>query len=184
MVERASGSSLGAVSGRLIPDSRYAGDAGDPDPAVAAALAAHVAGRANGAEVLVALAASRLLVPVVAVAAAGSARDGGASPSGGARSGAIGIEKRTEMALVTITGRNGRRALPVFTSTAALAAWRADARPVPVPARLAAQAALTEGADALLVDPAGPVRHVVEGARIRELAAGALGVPAHRESDG
>lgn len=55
---------------------------------------------------------------------------------------------------------------------------------MPVPARLAAQAALAEGADALIVDPAGPVRHVVEGARIRELAAGALGVPAYLDPHG
>lgn len=167
------------MSGRPIPDSRYAGDAGDSDPAVSAALAAHAAGRASGAQVLVALAASRLLVPIVAVPAEGSVRDGG---DGG--SGDTGSEKRTEMALVTITGRDGRRALPVFTSMAALSAWRAEARPVPVRAPLAAQAALAEGADALLVDPAGPARHVVEGSRMRELAAGAPGVPARLEPDG
>jgi hypothetical protein len=35
------------------------------------------------------------------------------------------------------------------------------ARPVPVPARTAALAALQDGAEALLVDAAGPVRYLV-----------------------
>ncbi len=43
---------------------------------------------------------------------------------------------------------------------------------MPVPAGQAALAALQDGADALLVDLAGPARLVVEGDHLRALAAG------------
>jgi hypothetical protein len=59
-----------------------------------------------------------------------------------------------------------------FTSTATLTAWDPEARPVPVAAQLAAATAVQEGADALLLDVAGPARFVVEGDDLRRLAAG------------
>ena len=48
-------------------DPRYRADRGEADPAVAAALAAYAAGTGGEHAVLLALADSRLLVPVVAV---------------------------------------------------------------------------------------------------------------------
>ena len=65
------------------------------------------------------------------------------------------VETSTDMAVVTLTGPDGRRALPVFTGTAALAAWDPTARPVPVTADRAAQAAVAEGCDVMVVDLAG-----------------------------
>ena len=50
-------------------DARYRDDRGDADPAVSAALAAYAAGTVAEHAVLIALAGSRLLVPVVAVLA-------------------------------------------------------------------------------------------------------------------
>ena len=47
------------------------------------------------------------------------------------------------MAAMTLLAADGHRALPVFTSIAALAAWDPAARPVPVTAARAAQAAVT-----------------------------------------
>ena len=66
------------------------------------------------------------------------------------------VDKRTDMALVTLTAPDGRRALPLFTSVAALAAWDPAARPVPVSAARAAQAAVAEGCHVAVVDLAGP----------------------------
>src|SRR6266851_1292651 len=40
-------------------------------------------------------------------------------------------EKSSEMALPTVIGTDGRAARPAFTSAAALARWRPEARPVP-----------------------------------------------------
>ncbi len=124
---------------------------------MAAALAAYAAGAATEHAVLTAVAASRLLVPVVAVLA---------------EAGADGTEKETEMALPTLIGNDGRKAVIAFTGTETVRRWRADARPVPVPAPRLWPAVAAEQADAVVIDVAGPVPLVVEGARLRALASG------------
>ena len=63
-----------------------------------------------------------------------------------------GSDKSADMAAVFMTGADGRKALLTFSSVAALEAWNPLARPVPVWGREAAQAALDEGASALLLD--------------------------------
>ena len=63
-----------------------------------------------------------------------------------------GSDKSADMAAVFMTGADGRQALLTFSSVAALEAWNSVARPVPVWGREAAQAALDEGASALLLD--------------------------------
>lgn len=148
--------------------SRPAGDTGEPDPAVAAALAGYAAGQATEHAALLAVAASRLLVPVVAVPA---------------ETNAGGAEKETEMALPTLIGNDGRKAVIAFTCTAALSRWRPGARPVPVPAGRLWPAAAAERADAVVIDVAGPVPFVVEGARLRALAVGDPPPPAYRDPD-
>jgi type III secretion system (T3SS) SseB-like protein len=140
-----------------VPAIRPAGDAGEADPAVTAVLAAYAAGTAAEHAVLAAVAASRLLVPVVAVLA---------------EAGADGTEKETEMALPTLIGNDGRKAVIAFTGADTVRRWRADARPVPVPAARLWPAVAAEQADAVVIDVAGPVPLVVEGARLRALADG------------
>ena len=151
-----------------MPVSRPAGDTGGADPAVTAALAAYAAREATEHAVLTAVAASRLLVPVVAVLAEANAD---------------GSEKETEMALPTLIGKDGRKAVIAFTGTAALRRWRADARPVPVPAARLWPAVAAEEADAVVIDVAGPVPLVVEGARLRALANGAPPPLPHEDPD-
>jgi hypothetical protein len=151
-----------------VPVIRPAGDTGEADPAVAAALAAYAAGQAAEHAVLAAVAASRLLVPVVAVLA--EAR-------------ADGTEKETEMALPTLIGNDGRKAVIAFTGTDTVRRWRADARPVPVPAPSLWPAVAAERADAVVIDVAGPVPLVIEGARLRALAAGAPPPLPHEDPD-
>lgn len=147
---------------------RPAGDTGEADPAVTAALAAYAAGTAAEHAVLTAVAASRLLVPVVAVLA--EANDDG-------------TEKETEMALPTLIGNDGRKAVIAFTGTGTIKRWRADARPVPVPAPSLWPAVAAEQADAVVVDVAGPVPLVIEGARLRALANGAPPPLPHEDAD-
>jgi hypothetical protein len=150
-----------------VRSTRTAGDTGEADPAVNAVLLAYAAGEATEHALLTAVAASRLLVPVVAVLAEANAD---------------GTEKQTEMALPTLVGNDGRTAVIAFTSTDTLRKWRADARPVPVPAPRLWAAARTE-ADAVVVDVAGPVPFVVEGARLRALANGEPPPPTHEDAD-
>jgi hypothetical protein len=59
-----------------------------------------------------------------------------------------------------------------FTGLDALQSWQPDARPVPVTLDIAAQAAENQDLAAVLIDVAGPHQLVLEGAILRELAAG------------
>lgn len=146
---------------RRLQGSEYVDDDGAADAHLRAVLASWQAGAASYPEVVAALAGARLLVPVVALLgeveydAAGLARD-----------------KSSDMAAVLLTGADGRRALLAFTGTDTLTAWDAEARPVPVSTVLAAQTAVQEGAAALLVDVAGPVRVTLEGDDLHRVAAG------------
>jgi hypothetical protein len=148
-------------------------DRGDADPQVAAALGAFAAGQGSEHAVLAALATARLLVPVVAVLAeAAPARDAAAGPAAAARPGrGLRREKASEMALPTLLGSDGRRAVLAFTCLPALAGWRPDARPVPVTGRQVWRAAAEE-ASAVVIDVAGPVPFAVDGARLAALAEG------------
>ncbi|MYR90029.1 hypothetical protein GTY41_35250 [Streptomyces sp. SID685] len=61
----------------------------------------------------------------------------------------IGTSRR---AVATLHLPDGRRGLPAFTGLDALARWRPDARPAPVPACQAVEAAWHAGAETLLID--------------------------------
>jgi hypothetical protein len=146
---------------RAIPDPGFAGDDGSAPAALAAALADWAAGRAAYAEALAVLARSRLLVPVVAVLGEVEYDDRG-----------LAHDKTSDMATVLLQGADGRLALLAFTGTTALQAWNPEGRPVPVATALAARSAIQDGAAALVVDVAGPVRFVVEGEDLRRVADG------------
>jgi len=118
-------------------------DRGEPDPELAAALAAD-----DRPAVHARLPQARLLVPVVAVATEGDA----------------------DMAVPTLVNAAGRRGLPVFSGLAALTEWRADARPVPMSGARVIAAALEERYDGLVIDVAGPAAFVLEPAELRLLA--------------
>lgn len=149
------------MSLKNIPDPGFADDDGSADAALAAALAAYAEDARAEPGVLAALPGARLLVPVVAVL--GEAETG---PDGLRR------EKTSDMAVPTIQAADGRRALPAFTSVAALARWRADARPVAVPLHQALQALAHEKADTLLIDLAGPAPYALTGPALRAVARG------------
>jgi hypothetical protein len=87
------------------------------------------------------------------------------------------------MALPTLIGNDGRKAVIAFTSTDTVKRWRADARPVPVPAARLWPAVAAEQADAVVIDVAGPVPLVIEGARLRALANGAPPPLPHEDPD-
>jgi len=125
--------------GRELTGTGFDGDTGAADPALVAALAEPGDERA----LVSAVAAARLLVPIVA------------EPVTTDDSGQHVVEKQTDMAAVTLVAPDGARALPVFTSMDAIAAWDPRARPVPVTAARAAQAAVSERCDVMVVDVAG-----------------------------
>ncbi len=174
-------------------EPRFAGDDGSADPSVTAALAAFAAGAGSEQDVLTALAAGRLLVPVVAAltpdedTAAGQQRparpdSGPAEPGPAACHPAGGGEKASEMALPTLVGQDGRRAIPVFTGVAALARWQPAARPIPAAAAQVWQAAMQDRC-AVVIDIAGPVPLAVEGDRLAALAGGQPVPAPHEDTD-
>lgn len=143
----------------LAPE--FPDDHGAADEPLATALAALAAGTGSGHDVLAALIRARVLVPVVATLGELELDEHGRAH-----------DKSADMATVLITGEDGRRALLAFTSMATLEAWQADARPVPVSARDAATAAIQDGAEAIVLDLAGPVLFPVEGGDLVALASG------------
>ncbi|MFD8208596.1 SseB family protein [Streptomyces sp. NPDC059695] len=144
-----------------IPDPGFSEDDGTADPRLAAALAAWAEDRTAHGPVLEALKEARLLVPVVAVLG-----EVETDPVTGLKQ-----EKTSDMAVPTLTAGD-RRALPAFTSTAALALWDPAARPVAVPTRQALAALVHEKADTLVLDMAGPVPYQVTGSALLALAEG------------
>jgi hypothetical protein len=166
--------------------TRPAGDSGRADPAVTAVLSAYAAGRATEHAALTAVAATRLLVPVVAVPVESTGDAAHSAPGAwqdGEEAGRVKGEKETEMALPTLIGNDGRKAVIAFTGTETISRWRADARPVPVPAVSLWPAVAAEQADAVVIDVAGPVPLVIEGARLAALAEGTPPPAPHEDSD-
>jgi len=143
---------------RDIPDPGFAGDDGAADPGLLAVLAR---ADADPGPALAALGSARLLVPVTAVA-------------GEVETGADGLarEKDSDMAVVMMRGRDGRVALLAFSGSETMARWDPTARPVPVTGRTAARAAREDGAEALVVDVAGPAPYAVQGDDLVGLAEG------------
>ncbi|MEO8329591.1 MAG: SseB family protein, partial [Candidatus Nanopelagicales bacterium] len=164
-----------------IPDLAFQGDDGSASQTLVDALSQFAANRTaeSGTLVLLSLAQSRVLVPVVAILeeveppkpSTGSQQLGGHLPR----------EKLSSMAAVLIEQPNGDRAMLAFTCLQSLQNWRGDARPVPISAVNAASAALADGATALLIDTAGPIPFAVTGDELTQLSqAFALGSDTHR----
>lgn len=174
------------MTGLTGADARYRDDRGEPDPAVTAALAAYEAGLGGERAVLITLAAARLLVPVVPVLAgagqAGTAQATDANNPAELLAGLTAGEKRSEMAIPSLVGQDGRLAVLAFTCADSLRRWQPGARPVPVPASRVFQAAVAESSG-VVVDVAGPVPVTVEGTRLAALAAGRAIPDMHEDPD-
>jgi hypothetical protein len=136
--------------------TRFQGDTGEADPRLRDLLGDPETYQAQR-EIVERVRTGRLLIPVVA--ALDEADESGA-------------DKHSHMATVILTDADGRRALLCFTGVDSVAAWRADARPIPVAGVEAAQAALQEDCTALLIDVAGPTRYALAGTGLWALAAG------------
>jgi len=151
------------MSVRSIPDPGFPGDDGSASAAVWEALERYAADPTRHAATLSVLQHARLLVPVVAVLGEVEHDEQG-----------LAHDKTSDMATITMVGRDGRSALLAFTGQDSLTRWDPAARPVPVTAARAAEAALQDASAALLIDVAGPVVFVVETEDLRELARGSV----------
>lgn len=169
----AAGHDTGGVpwSGRTLTGTGFDGDQGAADPRLAALLGRPDQDR-DERELVAALATARLIVPIVAV------------PSEVDESSGIPVDAVSDMAAVTLVAPDGQQAMPAFTSTAALAAWDPQARPVPVTAQRAALAAVQEGCHVMPLDlapPPGPAAWTLRPSMVWALARGREWVPSHQD---
>ena len=161
-----------SLAGEDAKIHNFEDDDGTADAGYLAAVSALVAGEGDEAAVVASLATARVFVPVVAQLAEEA-------------EGAHGVhaDKQADMALVTLKAPDGRLAMPVFTSAAALAAWHPEARPVAVYAARAALSAVSEGAELLVVDPGSEVTFVVRRPGVWALAQQREWVPAYLDTE-
>ncbi|QDY91497.1 SseB family protein [Arthrobacter sp. UKPF54-2] len=158
-----------SLSGDDAKIHNFEDDDGAADAGYRAALAALAAGTGDEAAVVASLATARVFVPILArLAEEGDALAGQEGKEH--HSGELHGDKQADMALVTLQAPDGRTALPVFTSAAALAAWHAEARPVAVYAARAALSAVAEGAELLVLDPGSAATFVVRRPAVWALA--------------
>ena len=152
-------------AGRDLSPSGFETDTGETDPALLTALATP----GDDVALMAAVEAARFVVPIVA------------EPTEVDTSGEHARDKSVDLAAVTLVAPDGQRALPVFSGTAALAAWDATARPVPVTPARAAQAAVSEGCEVIVVDVAGPATRVLRPSMVWALAQQRPWEPAHTD---
>ena len=107
------------MAGRELPaSSPFAGDDGACDLRLAAALEAYGRGDGSLAQVVRALAGTRVLVPVLAELEAADVVEVGEHQHT--------IDKEASAGIVALRAPDGRTALPVFSSVSSMAAWRKE----------------------------------------------------------
>lgn len=148
----------GGAPQRRLAASGFADDDGSADPRLTEAISAGDRGRLLAA--LTGPAPARLLVPVVALLGEIEYTESG-----------LATDKTSDMAVVLLTGADGRQALLAFSGIDTLRRWQPDARPMPTTPQLAATAALQEHAAAIVIDIAGPTPAVLETDDLHHLAA-------------
>ncbi|THJ64910.1 SseB family protein [Arthrobacter echini] len=151
------------LSGPRNPLHAFDDDDGAADPRLAAAVAQlrEPTDRPGPCEraVFGALTTARVFIPIVAEVSQHAAGEAG-----------LRADKEADMSLVTLSAPDGRKALPVFSSTAALQRWHPGARPVAAYATRAALAAASESAELMVLDPGAPVTFVLRRPGVWALA--------------
>lgn len=143
-------------TGRALVGTGFDADDGVIDSRLQSALA----GRGEEEDLVAAIQGARLIVPIVAVPGEGASSD---------------------MASVTASAPDGTTALLAFSSTAALSAWDAGARPVPVTAQRAALAAVQERCDVIVLDVGSSAPITLRSSMVWALAMDRAWQPPHTD---
>lgn len=159
-----------SLEGEGNPLHQFDKDDGQADAGYAAAVQALVTGTGTEAGVVESLATARVYVAIVATLGEEATSDHGLT-----------ADKEADLALVTLTAPDGRKALPVFSSVDALAHWHPEARPVAVYAPRAALSAVSEEAQLLVIDPGSDVTFVVRRPAMWALAQQREWVPSYED---
>lgn len=146
-------------AGRSFDINPYSGDNGEADAELIRTISEFQSGKCGPEQVLKAIGQSRLLIPLIA-------------NLGESGEGAHGhqVDKSADLSIVTVLTPDNQRALPVFSSVAAMNKWNPEARPVPNDGRKVALAAASEGNTRLVLDPMGESEFVVRRPGIAAIA--------------
>jgi len=156
--------------GRAFQVNPAAADDGSAPPRLLEAITRFRARELGAAEVVAAVHGSRLLIPLVAVRG-----DEGVGAHGRL------VDKTQELSIVTVAGPDGRNVLPAFTSVAALSAWDAAARPIPIDAARVALAAASEGTPLIVLDPGSPSEFAIRSPAFEAVATGTAWMPSYAD---
>jgi len=158
--------------GRSFHDNPDAADDGTAPPRVLEAIRRFRAAEVGYREVLEALRAERLLLPLLAVRG-----DEGVGAHGRL------VDKTQELSLVTAASPDGRPALLAFTSVDTMRSWNATARPIPIAVPRIALAVASEGTPLIVVDPGAATMFVVRRPAFRALATGEEWTPCFEDPE-
>ncbi|QRZ61066.1 SseB family protein [Rothia sp. ZJ932] len=147
---------------------QFPDDSGAADARLQLVLEAFADGRAGEAEVVAALRDTRVFAAVVAQLTQAHVTDEG-----------LVSDKESDMALVSIQAPDGRKALPLFTSTEGLTSWHEQARPVAADIRKTALSAVDDGNQLLVINPGDDVTFVVRRPALWALAKDESWVPSY-----
>lgn len=136
--------------GRHFEHNSWGDDDGTAPPRLIEAIRRFSSRELGEAEVVDAIRDSRLLIPLIAHLGEAGTNDAGQL-----------VDKTQELSIVTVTGPDGRKVLPAFTSAAAMSEWNPKARPVPTEAVRVALAAASEQTDLVVIDPTTESEFVV-----------------------
>lgn len=170
-------------AGRSFQPHPFAGDTGDADPNLTRALDAFHAVASELPDqrpyeqvglaweaVIEALRHARVLSPLIA-----EAGDFGLTDQGKV------VEKTQELSVIHVEGPDGRPVAPLFSDVASMAAWRQDARPVPVDSARAAVAAAADGLAVVVVNPGSDSQVCLRRGAIESLARGSAYIAPWRD---
>jgi len=159
-------------TGRRFERNSSATDDGSAPEALVRAIERFRDRGADEADVVDAVRTARLLIPLVA-----ERGDVGKSDTG------LVVDKSQELSIVTVLGPDGRTALPVFSSVAAMNRWNPAARPIPADAPRVAQAAVSETTDVVVIDPTSETEFAIRRPALWAIATEQAWLPGYRDVD-
>jgi len=161
-----------AWEGRSFDANPFSGDNGLADQKLLEAIANFQTGVLGLEKVYEVFASARFLIPLVA-------------ELGETGVGAHGqqVDKSAELSIVTVLTPDNQKALPVFSSVAAMTKWNPDARPVPNDGRKVCLAAASEGNTRIVLDPLSETELVIRRPAIAAIAQGFDWLPPERNPE-
>jgi len=161
-----------AWEGRSFEANPFSGDNGLADEKLLEAIANFQTGVLGLENVYEVFASARFLIPLVA-----DLGESGVGAHGQQ------VDKSADLSIVTVLTPDNQKALPVFSSVAAMTKWNPKARPVPNDGRKVCLAAASEGNTRIVLDPLSETELVIRRPAIAAIAQGFDWFPPERNPE-